>query len=311
MLTDPAMSVTRARRVCAGLLAAFVLLTLAARADDIARTGGPYVPTPQEVVDRMLALAEVGARDYVIDLGSGDGRMVLTAARRYGARGLGVDLDPELVERSVAEAQRLGVADRVRFRVEDVTRTPLRGASVITLYLLPGITRLLVPRFLAELAPGSRIVAHDFDLGDWKADREITVDVKEKYGSAGTWKSTLFLYTVPANVRGTWEIDAAGPHAGRMLLRFEQRYREITGTALFAGRSHAVADGQVHGTRVQFRLGPQGGPPDAYYEGAVEDGHMHGTVEHKGRRAPWSATRLTLPAGLALAAAGARAAQHQ
>ena len=237
MLPDPSVHVARVRSVCVrfAMLSAMLASMAPVHADDIARTGGPFVPTPQEVVDRMLEIAEVGPRDYVIDLGSGDGRMVLTAARRHGARGLGVEIDPELVERSRAEAQRLGISDRVQFRVEDVTQTSVAGASVITLYLLPGVTKLLAPRFMAELAPGSRIVAHDFDLGEWKADRRITIDVKEKYGSTGTWKSTLFLYSVPASIAGVWQMETTGPHAERMLMRVDQRYQEIGGNARALG----------------------------------------------------------------------------
>lgn len=297
MLPDPSASVAAVRRLCAALLVlSGMVSTVTAHADDIARTGGPYVPTPQEVVDRMLELAEVGPRDYVIDLGSGDGRMVVTAARRHGARGLGVELDPELVKRSIEDAERFGVADRVRFRVEDVTRTPLHEATVITLYLLPGITRLLVPRFLAELAPGSRIVAHDFDLGDWKADREMTVDVNEKYGSVGTWKSRLFLYTVPATIRGAWAVETRGPHAERMLLRIEQRYQEITGTALLAGKSYVISSGRVRGSHVEFRLSAENGASDAHYEGTIDSGGMQGVMERNGRRVAWSAARLSAAA---------------
>lgn len=296
MLTDTPLPGAARRQVRALIGALWAMLALGAGAQEVPRTGGPYVPTPQEVVERMLQLAHVGPQDYVIDLGSGDGRMVLTAARRYGARGLGVDIDPELVERSVAQAQKLDIADRVEFRVEDVTRTPLAQASVITLYLLPGITQILKPRFLAELAPGSRIVAHDFDLGDWKADREVVVDVKEKYGAPGTWKSTLYLWIVPATVRGTWEIEMADGHAGRMLIRAQQRYQEVTGTALVGGRSEVLSGGRVHGTRVEFRTGPEGGPPDALFEGVVEGDRMRGSVERGGVRSSWSARRLTTAA---------------
>lgn len=264
---------------------------VAAQFDDAMRTGGPYVPTPQEVVDRMLEVAEVGPRDFVMDLGSGDGRMVITAARRFGARGLGVDLDPELVDRSTAEAQRLGLGDRVRFRVEDVTRTPLAEASVVTLYLLPGITRLLQPRLFAELAPGSRIVAHDFDLGDWKADREFVVDVKEKYGSPGSWKSTLFLWTVPARIGGMWQFEVGGQKPQRMVLRLDQRFQEVAGTAVAGGSSLIVSGGRLEGTKVRFRLGAKGAPGDAQYEGTVQGDRMQGTVDMRGERVNWVATR--------------------
>ncbi len=295
MLTDSMRYVARlsARATrCLAFLFAFAVVA-GAHADDIARTGGPYVPTPQEVVDRMLDLAQVGPQDFVIDLGSGDGRMVITAARRNGARGLGVDIDGELVERSTAEAQRLGLADRVRFRTEDVTRTPLKEASVVTLYLLPGLMKQLEPRFLGELAPGARIVAHDFSFGDWKPDREMVVDVKEKYGSVGTWKSTLFLWTVPARVGGLWQLDMAAPIAERMLVRFDQRYQEIAGVAMRSGASRELSAGRVEGTRVRFRLSGEGGQSDTQYEGSIESGRMQGTLERRGTRASWPATRLS------------------
>ena len=291
MLTESASRVQRAA------VFAFAFAAAApAHADDIARTGGPYVPTPQEVVDRMLELAQVGPRDLVMDLGSGDGRMVLTAARRYGARGVGVDLDPELVERSAEQAQRDGLADRVRFRVEDVTRTPLAEASVVTLYLLPGLTRVLRPRFLAELAPGARIVSHDFDLGDWKPDRQVTMDVKEKYGSPGSWKSTLFLWTVPARLAGAWRVETAGAHVERMVLRLMQRYQEISGTAVLDGRSYSLIGGRVQGPRVAFTLGPEGGPPELAFSGTVDDDAMNGTMARSGVQVQvdWSARRLTM-----------------
>jgi SAM-dependent methyltransferase len=298
MLTESASRVARRACVQRAAACAFAVVLVAAaaapaHADDIARTGGPYVPTPQEVVDSMLELAQVGPRDLVMDLGSGDGRMVLTAARRYGARGVGVDLDPELVERSAEEAQRDGLADRVRFRVEDVTRTPLAEASVVTLYLLPGLMRALQPRFLAELAPGTRIVSHDFDLGDWKPERQVTLDVKEKYGSPGSWKSTLFLWTVPARLAGAWQVGTAGAHAERMVLRLAQRYQEISGSAVLDGRSYSVIGGRVHGSRVEFTLGPEGGPPALAFAGTVEGDAMNGTMARAGVQVDWSATRLT------------------
>lgn len=296
MLTESASRVARWRRACARCACVWALAfaaVVAAHADDIARSGGPYVPTPQEVVDSMLELAQVGPRDVVMDLGSGDGRMVLTAARRYGARGIGVDLDPELVERSTEEAQRAGLADRVRFRVEDVTRTPLAEASVVTLYLLPGLMRTLQPRFLAELAPGARIVSHDFDLGDWKPERQVTVDVKEKYGAPGAWKSTLFLWTVPARVAGTWHVETQGAQAGRMVLRLAQRYQDLSGSAVLDGRSYSVTGGRVSATRVEFALGPEGGPPELAFSGTMDDDAMTGTMTRSGVPVGWSAVRLT------------------
>lgn len=292
MLTHPYRFVAFAARAARGLLLAASLLACAAHADDLPRTGGPYVPTPQEVVDRMLQLAEVGPGDFVIDLGSGDGRMVLTAARRYGASGLGVDIDAELVASSRAEAERLELADRVQFRVEDVTRTPLGAASVVTLYLLPGLMRVLRPRLLAELAPGSRIVAHDFDLGEWKADRELAVDVKEKYGTPGAWKSMLYLWTVPASIAGTWQVEEVEDgRTERMLLRLDQRFQYFDGTASRAGSRLALSAGRLDGARVAFRVEAEAGR-STLYTGVVEGHTMRGTAETERGRVRWSATRV-------------------
>ncbi len=160
-------------------------------------TGGPYVPTPQRVVDEMLGIAGVTARDFVIDLGSGDGRIVITAAQKHGARGRGYEIDGELVERSNAAALQLKLDQRVRFEQLDVLLADLREATVITLYLLPDMMRQLRAKFLRELRPGTRIVSHDFDFGDWKPERTVTIDLDEKYDISGSWTSTIHLWTVP------------------------------------------------------------------------------------------------------------------
>lgn len=166
-------------------------------ADTPALTGGPYVPTPQRVVDAMLAVANVSDRDYVIDLGSGDGRIVITAAQKFGARGKGYDIDGELVERSTATAARLKLGDRVRFEKRDVLQADLRDATVITLYLLPAMMLELRAKLLRELKPGTRIVSHDFDFGDWQPERTLHLDLDEKYDITGSWSSTVYLWTVP------------------------------------------------------------------------------------------------------------------
>jgi SAM-dependent methyltransferase len=165
---------------------------LAARAQD---TDVPFVVTPDNVTREMLRLADVKAGDYVIDLGSGDGRIVIVAARQFGARGLGVEIVPELVEKSRENARRAGVADRAEFRVQDLFATDLAPATVITMYLLPEVNLQLRPR-LQALRPGTRIVSHDWDMGDWKPDRVVTVDVPDK--PIGREKlSRLYLWTVP------------------------------------------------------------------------------------------------------------------
>lgn len=167
-------------------------------AADLELSGGPYVPTPQRVVDEMLKLAQVSARDFVIDLGSGDGRIVITAAQKLGARGKGYDIDGELVERSNNNARKLKLDSRVHFEKRDVLQADIREATVITLYLLPEMMLHLREKFLKELKPGTRIVSHDFDFGDWQPERKVSVDLDEKYDITGSWTSNIYLWTVPA-----------------------------------------------------------------------------------------------------------------
>ncbi|HYG28979.1 MAG TPA: class I SAM-dependent methyltransferase [Allosphingosinicella sp.] len=192
----------------------------------------PYVATVEEVVDGMLALAEIGPSDHVIDLGCGDGRILVAAARARGASGYGVDLDPRRVREAEANARRAGVAGRLRFEVRDLFDAPIAGASVVALYLLPEINLRLRPRLLAELRPGTRIVSHAFDMGDWRADRTAEV------GSA-----RIFLWVVPARVGGRWAfIDEAGR---RTALTLDQRFQYVSGS---------VSDARLAGDRLTFTV---------------------------------------------------------
>ncbi len=177
--------------------AVLALAPMLASGADVARTGGPYVPTPPAVVEAMLKLADVGANDYVIDLGSGDGRIVLMAATKFRARGMGYDIDPDLVEGANAAAKKQGVADRAKFEVRDVLKADIGRATVMTLYLLPGMMTSLQKKLLAELAPGTRIVSHDFTFENWKPERSVTVETDEKYNLSGVWTSEVHLYLVP------------------------------------------------------------------------------------------------------------------
>ena len=189
---------TRRRRELVGaILAAALVLPLRARGQAAAEKidGGPYLPTPAIVVERMLELAGVQKDDLVVDLGSGDGRLVIEAARRYGARGLGVEREEHLVILARAAALKVGVADRVSFRHGDIFETDLRGATVVTLYLLPGLLEQLAPKLRAELAPGARIVSHDFPL-DWPAQDTREFDVPEKGELMLSPRTELFLYVI-------------------------------------------------------------------------------------------------------------------
>jgi SAM-dependent methyltransferase len=154
----------------------------------------PFVVTPQRVVDAMLELARVGPEDRLLDLGSGDGRIVITAAARRGTRGVGIEIDPRLVQLARRRAREAGVQDRVRFEVQDLFQTDLSQATVITMYLLPDVNLALRPT-LQRLRPGTRIVSHDWDMGDWPPDRQVVLDVPDKPVGLSR-QSTLFLWTV-------------------------------------------------------------------------------------------------------------------
>ena len=200
----------------------------------------PFVTTPDRVTLAMLELAAVGPRDHLIDLGSGDGRIVITAARRFGASGLGVEIVPELVQKSRASARQAGVHGRAEFREQDLFATDLGRATVVTMYLLPDVNLQLRPRLLA-LAPGTRIVSHDWDLGDWAPDRTVTVDVPEKQIGRDKF-SRVHLWLVPARVHGLW--CAAGAS-----LEIVQRFQRFSATLAVTGRAGPplVFDGLLEG----------------------------------------------------------------
>ena len=191
----------------------------------------PFVTTPDRVALAMLEIADVGPNDRVIDLGSGDGRIVVLAAKQFGARGLGVEIVPELVRQSRLNAQQAGVAQRAEFREEDLFKTDLSDASVITMYLLPEVNLQLRPALLA-LEPGTRIVSHDWDMGDWPPDRTLTIPVPDK--AVGLEKSSrVHLWVVPARVHGLW---CGQGRARGAALRITQSFQR------FSARLGGVAD---------------------------------------------------------------------
>jgi len=179
----------------------------------------PFITTPEEVVERMLELAGTRADDLVVDLGSGDGRIVIAAAKRFGARGLGIELDQRLVDQSKDNARAAGVADRVRFVQGDVLTADISQASVVTVYLLPGLIGQLQQRFTGELRPGTRIVSHAFGMAGWAPDRTAVMKVTKPHRGQGD-ESRLYLWVVPADVRGDWRGD------GRRF-SIEQNYQQI------------------------------------------------------------------------------------
>lgn len=246
----------------------------------------PYFPTPQSVVDRMLQLAKVGPEDFVIDLGSGDGRIVLTAAKRYGARGLGIEIEPSLVSQANWYAQREGVGDRAKFVEQDLFQTDLRPATVLTLYLFRELNIKLAPRILEQLRPGARVVSHDWDLGDWPPDHQETMPAPDKAVGISR-ESKVFLWIVPARLRGDWRIETSLPGAQPGALRLQQRYQFLEGT-LDAG---AVQGGRARGAQVEFTVtGPTA--LAGRYEGTAEGDSISGrVVRADGTAGTWRAVR--------------------
>lgn len=258
-----------------------------AQPKEIERTGGPYVPTPQIVVDQMLRFGGVKGSDFVIDLGSGDGVIVLTAARQMKASGMGLEIDPELVVRANNSAKKLGVADRATFLVQDVFKADLSKASVVTLYLLPGMMMNLRKKIYDELRPGARVVSHDYHFGDWEADDRITFDVPEKEFINGVPSATVYLWTIPAKVSGAWSIKAEGT-AQTTTAEFSQNFHVTNGTLVNA-RGAGISDVVVKGEAITFSIWR--GSVRHHYRGQVKGNVMSGMVNLDGREAKWQAER--------------------
>lgn len=205
-----------------------------------------FVPTPDTVVVEMLRVARVTEHDLLYDLGSGDGRIVITAAKRLGTRGVGIDIDPQRVREARAAARKAGVADRVTFLQQDLFESDFREASVVTLYLLPELNLKLRPTLLNDLRPGTRVVSHGFDMGDWEPDSLLTVDFR-----------TVLFWVVPASVQGTWRWSLAGP-AGALEaeLQLTQRFQKVSGTLRVGGEPLRLTELRLRGDRLT--VGAQG-----------------------------------------------------
>jgi SAM-dependent methyltransferase len=247
----------------------------------------PFVPTPQVVVDEMLRLAAVGPRDVVYDLGSGDGRIVVTAAQKFGARGVGVELDQDLVLQSEEAAREAGVEQRVKFLQQDLLKTDLSEASVITLYLLPNVNRRLRPQLL-NLRPGTRIVAHDFDLDDWKPDQMTTI------------RKNVFLWIVPAQVGGRWVAQIQLPGGvRRYVIDFRQTFQNIDGIARLDGQQAQMWETRLRGDHISFVIvdsADREHEASLYFEGRVTGNTMQGEIRRGVGNAQgagkWQADRL-------------------
>ena len=242
----------------------------------------------------MLDMAQLKSGETVIDLGSGDGRIMIEAARKYGARGFGVEIDPKLVKISNERALEAGVADRVKFLQQDLFKTDFREANVLTLYLLPDVNLALRPKILAELKPGSRVVSHDYGMGDWRPDAEETIAAPDKKVGARK-ESQVFLWTVPANVDGEWSFElSSGVKSRRTRLVLKQKYQVVSGTVELTGQGDVrLSGGRLRGDELRLTL-PAGavdrGPVEMV--GRVNGGEIVGTLRKAGRDlANWSAQR--------------------
>ena len=224
------------------LILLLAVFCAAAVAEEGAQTP-PFITTPDEVVERMLRLAATGPGDVVIDLGSGDGRIVIAAAQKFGARGIGIELDPRLVEKSRDNARLADVAERVSFIEGDVLVTDISQASVVTVYLLPFLIDKLQPRFL-ELKPGTRVVSHAFGMVGWKPDRAESMRLTKPHPGQGD-ESMLYLWVVPAEVRGTWQ-------SSDLRLRIYQNYQELEVEGSLGRRVLFGAQGMVSGYDVAW-----------------------------------------------------------
>jgi len=266
----------------------------AQKADPADNIAGPYVPTPWVIVDEMLKLADIRADDVVYDLGSGDGRLVITAAKRFKARGVGIELQPELVALANAGAKKEGVADRVKFVQGDLFETDIREASVVTLYLLPRFVTRLVPRFLAELRPGTRIVSHDYPLVPWKPDKELSMDVPEKEFISGTTWTRLYYYVVPARVGGTWELSLPKGFAlAPLTLEVTQEPHALGGLVRDGKSELFLRDMAVRAEQVRFALLYKGQLMS--FEGTAAGETMAGEVRARTARGEWTARRRIPP----------------
>ena len=233
-----------------------------------------WVPTPERVIRRMLQMADITKDDVVIDLGSGDGRIPIYAAKHFGARGIGVELEGNLIEISRKSAQASGVSSLVQFHQQDLFQADLSGATIVALYISPGVMTRLKPKLL-ELRPGLRVVSHYFKLDDWEPDESISVDDR-----------TAHLWIVPAKVEGNWRVTAGGED---FRMQINREYQKITIKGERAEREIPVIGARLRGNEIRFTSFDRTGDV-RHYTGRVDGTRMSGTSEGRPGR-PWTAAR--------------------
>jgi len=235
-----------------------------------------WVPTPQSLVERMLDMAKATPKDYVIDLGSGDGRTVITAAKR-GIKALGIEYNQDMVDLSKRNAEKEGVASRAQFMRGDIFETDFSQATVLTLYLLPSLNVKLRPTIL-KMKPGTRVVSHAFSMDDWQADQTDSADGR-----------TAYLWIVPAQVEGTWRWNGSGGGPQKYELMLRQKYQQVEGVVRLDDNAGQLRDVKLNGDRITFAVVDSAGRRE--FSGRVNDNTMEGTVKNPGGEAKWSATR--------------------
>jgi Methyltransferase domain len=292
MIEAPSFSTLRLLLRCILAVSLSVSLAPVSLAQELSKL--PYVPTPQIVVDEMLKMANVTAKDFVMDLGSGDGRMIITAARSFKANGLGVDIDTKLVELSNKQAKAEGVGERAKFIEQDMFKADISKATVVTLYVLPDFMEKLRPKLLTELKPGSRIVAHDYYMSEWYSDRQLSLTVPEKVKANGTDKAYLYLWIVPAAVAGNWlmELDPGGKRRQLIGLTINQQYQMLNISAEGALGEMKTDKPVLRGEEISFNLTIGANPYQ--FAGKVSGGVMEGTAVTPGISdpIPWRAGKL-------------------
>jgi len=258
-------------------IAAATAAAFCAGAQEVERA--PFITTPPDVVASMLRFAGTGPDDLVADLGSGDGRIVIAAAREFGARGLGIELDAALVEKSRDSARAAGVAERVSFVRGNVLSADISKASVVTIYLLPGLINQLQRRFLDELRPGTRIVSHAFTMVGWQADRSETVRIEPQGETRQGGSSTIFLWVVPAKARGTWT-------GGDLRLKISQSFQEIDVEGTTAGKPLAGVRATLSGNDIAWEA------RGVRFRGRVAGDRIVGELSRDGSASPVELKKL-------------------
>ena len=270
----PFARLPNARNAVASASFALILTASVALAQDRPKLDVPYVPTPQSVVDKMLDMAQVGPNDIHLDLGSGDGRIAIAAAKR-GATSTGVDIDPDRIAEANENAKNAGVQDKAKFMRGNLFEMKISDATVLTMYLLERVNLQLRPRVLDELKPGTRVISHAFTMGEWQADERATVENRE-----------IYLWIVPAKVAGPWRVTDGEKS---FTLQLDQQYQKISGVATIDGKAIPIQDAVLRGREITFSVPLAAGAKQ--YRGRVNDNAIEALPAAGSGASGWRAVR--------------------